>query len=101
MQDKFLQFLSLCKRAGATVEGYNNAMQCVKKTKIYLCIISNDVSQNTLDKFSKICNDQEITMLQCYDKITLGRAVGRAEINVICLKDKNMSHRLMEIYESK
>lgn len=49
--NKFLQFLSLTKKAGHLVEGYNKCEEAVTKKIVYAVIISCDASENSKNKF--------------------------------------------------
>lgn len=98
MKDNFLQFLGLTKRAGKLSEGYNKCEEIIKRKKVYLLILSKEVSANTREMFLKLCKDKNIEVLQHYSNIELGEAVGRPEINVLCVTDKQMGEKLISLY---
>lgn len=97
MRDKFLQFLGLTKRAGKLQEGYNKCEDALKRKKIYLIIVSLDVSQNTVDKFINYSEKYGIPVINAYSKKELGDALGLEEIKVIGVSDKKMSERLASL----
>jgi ribosomal protein L7Ae-like RNA K-turn-binding protein len=99
MKDSFLQFLGLAKRAGKLVEGYNQCEEIIKRRKVHLVILSMDVSTNTKELFVRICKDKNIEVLQHYSNTELGEAVGRPEINVLCVTDRHMSEKLTSLYK--
>ena len=99
MQDKFLQFLGLTKRAGKLLEGYNKCEDAIRRNKIYLIILSLDASDNTVDKFMKYSEKYKVSILQVYDKEELGSALGMEEIKILGVTDSNMSERLTDIYK--
>ena len=41
--DNFLRFLSLAKKSGHLIEGYNNSLGIMNKKKIYLVIMSKEL----------------------------------------------------------
>jgi Ribosomal protein HS6-type (S12/L30/L7a) len=100
MNDKFLQFLALTKRAGKLAEGYNKCEEMIRNKEGFLCIISKDISVNSYEKFQRLCERYGVDLIQCYAKEELGSILGRDEINVLCVLDKNMSIRLIEILKS-
>lgn len=100
MKDSFLQFLSLTKRAGKLVEGYNKCEEIIKFKKVFLCIVSTDISPNSYEKFERLCLNNCIPIIHVYRKEELAGAIGKEEINVICVIDKNMSSRLIEIFDA-
>lgn len=99
--DRFLSFLGITKKSGNLREGYNKCEEAVKFNKAKLIILSEDTSSNTKDKFNTYCNRYSIDVIEGYSKEELGRALGREEINVICVLDVKMSKRLMELWNEK
>lgn len=97
MIDKFLNFLGLCKKSGNVLEGYNKCEAYIEYKKIYLLILSKDVSENTRQKFIKISIEKNIEVLEKYSKEQLGNSIGLKEINVIGITDFNFSKKLLEL----
>ncbi len=98
MQNKFFQFLGLTKKSGNLVEGYNKCEEIIKKNQIYLAVLSLECAENTKKKFNKYCSDRSIPVIENVSKETLGQCLGRQEINVLCVKDKNMSEKLLQLW---
>lgn len=98
MKDKFLQFLGLTKRAGKLLEGYNKCEDAVKRNKVHLIILSNDTSDNTVDRFIKYGEKYKIPVLKAYNKEELGSALGTEEIKILGVIDSKMGERLACIY---
>lgn len=97
MKNDFLKFLGLAKRAGKILEGYNKCEENIKKHEVYLIILSEDASENTLNKFLKYGNKYDISVIIKYSKEDLGKAIGVDEIKIIGVKDKNISEKLISI----
>jgi ribosomal protein L7Ae-like RNA K-turn-binding protein len=98
MQNKFFQFLGLTKKSGNLVEGYNKCEEIIKKGQVYLAVLSLECAENTKNKFKKYCSDRNIPTIESVSKDELGHCLGRAEINVLCVKDKNMSEKLLQLW---
>lgn len=98
MNDKFLQFLSLAKKAGNLVEGYNKCEDAVKRNKIKLIILSEDAAQNTINKFSSYCIRYKVPIIKSSSKEILGTTLGRLEIKIIGVTDEKMSNKLRELH---
>lgn len=99
MRNDFLQFLGLAKRAGKVLEGYNKCEESIKEHNVYLIILSEDVSSNTLNKFLNYGNKYSIEVIKKYSEMELGYAVGRQKIKVMGITDKNMSEKLISLYK--
>lgn len=100
MNNRFLQFLGLTKKSGNLVEGYNRCEEILKKKTIYLFIFSKEVSQNTREKFIRFCEINNVNYIDNIPKQELGFALGKSEINVIAVMDKNMALKLQSLYEN-
>jgi ribosomal protein L7Ae-like RNA K-turn-binding protein len=99
MQNKFFQFLGLTKKSGNLVEGYNKCEEIIKKQQVCLAILSLECAENTKSKFKKYCSDRSIPIIADVSKEELGQCLGRQEINVLCVKDKNMSEKLLQLWK--
>lgn len=99
MINKFFQFLGLVKRAGKAIEGYNKCEDSLGKKKIHLFIFSNDLSERSYKLFSTYCIKENIPFIDEFSKEDLGMAIGRVEINVIGITDKNMADKLLINYK--
>lgn len=101
MNNKFLQFLSLIKRSGKIVEGYNKTEELLKKGLIKVLIVSEDASENTYEKFKNYSTKYNVYLIKKYTKTQLGLSIGRNEINVIGLTDGSMCKKIIELYETE
>ncbi|MEG1255184.1 ribosomal L7Ae/L30e/S12e/Gadd45 family protein [Clostridium sp.] len=99
MQNKFLSFLGIAKKSGNLVEGYNACEDEIKRHKIKLCILSVECSDNTKNKFQKYCTDNKIPVIDGISSEELGISIGRAEINVLAVKDIMMSKNLIKLWK--
>ena len=94
--DKFFNFLGLAKRAGNIVEGYSDEQR--NKKDFFLIIISNDASNSTRKKFKNHCIAKNIELIEDFSKEELGFAIGREEVKILAITDKNMAEKLMFLY---
>lgn len=101
MKDKFLGFLGLSKRAGKLLQGYNKCEDALKYKTVFLIILSEDLAQNTVDKFTNYSEKYNVPLIRGYKKEQLGEAIGLEEINVLGINDENMSKKLMELWKNK
>ena len=97
--NKFFNFLGLAKRSGNLIEGYSKCDEQRNKINFYLIILSNDASDSTKRKFRNHCIEQDIPLIEDFSKEELGNPIGRAEIKILAVKDKNMAEKLLSLYE--
>lgn len=96
--DKFFNFLGLAKRAGNIVEGYSRCDEQRNKKDFFLIIISDDSSNSTRKKFKNHCIAKNIILIEDFSKEELGFAIGREEVKILAITDKNMAEKLMFLY---
>jgi ribosomal protein L7Ae-like RNA K-turn-binding protein len=101
VQNKFLQFLGLAKKSGNLIEGYNKCEELVKRSGLYLLILSTDCSTNTKEKFVKYCMNYNIPFIESFSKEELGAPIGRAEISILGVANKRISDKLLSLWNEQ
>lgn len=96
---KFFNFLGIAKKSGALLEGYSKCDDLRNKTKIYLFIMSKDLSDSSKNKFKKHCLEKNIPYIEDFPKEQLGVPIGRNEIMILGILDKNIAEKLLKLYE--
>lgn len=97
--NKFFNFLSIAKKSGNLLEGYSKCDDYRNNTKIYMFIISNDLSDKSKDKFKKHCIEKNIPYIEDFSKEELGTAIGRKEIMLLGILDKDIAKKMLSLYE--
>ena len=98
MNNKFFQFLGLTKKAGKLIEGYNQCEDALSHGRGTLIIMSEESSTNTKEKFQRLSVKNNIPVIEGVPNEVLGKCLGRAEINVLCVNDKRMSDKLLSLW---
>lgn len=101
MHDDFLQFLGIAKKARKLLEGYNKCEDALIKGSVYLLILAGDCSENTKEKFKRICESKEIPIYIEYSKEQLGEILGRQEIGVVGVTDRGIGEKLVKLWNGK
>lgn len=96
--NKFFNFLGLAKRAGNIIEGYSKCDEQRNRRDFFLVIISDDASNSTRKKFKNHCEAKNIQLIEDFSKEELGSSIGREEVKVLAITDKNMAEKLMFLY---
>ncbi len=99
--NKFFNFLGLAKRAGNVIEGYSKCDEERNRKNIFLFIISNDASNSTKKKFKNHCLTKNIIFIENFSKEELGASIGREEVKILAITDKNMADKLYALYEEQ
>lgn len=99
--NKFFNFLGLAKRSGNLIEGYSKCDEQRNRRSFYLVILSNDASNSTKKKFKNHCTEKGIPIIEDFSKEQLGCPIGREELKVLAVVDKNMAEKLISLYENE
>lgn len=101
MMNKFLNFLGLAKRSGNLIEGYSKCDENRNRIRLKLFIISKDASESSRKKFLKHCEEKNIPYIEDFSKEELGASIGKEEIKILAIKDKNMANKLLSLYKEE
>ena len=99
--NKFFYFLGLAKRSGNLIEGYSKCDEQRNRRSFYLVIVSDDASNSTKKKFKNHCIEKKIPLIEDFSKEELGNPIGREELKVLAVVDKNMAEKLISLYENE
>lgn len=97
----FFSFLSIAKKSGKIVEGYSKCDDARNSQKFYLFILSSDLSLKSKSKFKKHCENKNIPYIEDFSKEELGDALGRPEVKILGIQDKNIADKLIKLYEEE
>ncbi|MDO5516203.1 MAG: ribosomal L7Ae/L30e/S12e/Gadd45 family protein [Clostridium sp.] len=97
--NKFFNFLSIAKKSKNLLEGYSKCDDYRNNTKIYLFIMSKDLSDKSKSKFKKHCETNNIPYIEDFSKEDLGNALGRKEVMLLGILDDGIAKKLLELYE--
>lgn len=81
-------------KAGKIVSGEFSVEKAVKEGQGFLVIIADDASDNTKKKFKNMCEYRNIQYIIDFDKVTLGRSIGKEFRATICVTDENFAQSI-------
>lgn len=97
MNDKILNLLGLCRRAGKLTAGNDAVIDEVVHKKAALVIVSFDISLNTEKKLKKACVNNNTRMMKLNrSRDELSDAIGRF-CAVVAVLDKGFANRLVQL----
>jgi len=77
--------------------GYKLTKKGIQNKKITLTIVAEDLSKTIKEKLDKVLSNENIYYIQYKNKQYLGNIVGKNEVGVIGLKDKNMTDYIIDL----
>ena len=90
--DKIYGMIGLAKRAGKIVSGSNLCLDCIKKRRSFLIIISHDASDTTAKSLTDSCTYYGVRNVRFGTKGLLGKYTGGGERSVISVNDENFAN---------
>lgn len=78
--------ISLSKKALKLVSGETMVENALKSNEVFLVILAEDASENTVKKFNNMCNFRQVPLIVYQTKEHLGHLIGkdiRATIGII------------------
>lgn len=97
MINKLYSMLGIGKKAGYIVLGETGCTQSIKKNKCKLAILSSDASENTKDKITSLCENNNVKYVIIGTKEELGNAVGKGLSSMICITNHSFSEVIINI----
>lgn len=84
---KALSALGMAMRAGKLATGDEIVLKAIRAGKAKLVVLAGDASNNTKKKFNDKCASYQVSLVEAFDRVTLGGAIGKAERVVIAVTD--------------
>ncbi len=94
---KFMSMLSLAQKAGVIKTGDYAVTYCIKEKTAELVIIARNAGTNTLKKFGNKSEHYNTDIIIYENKEVLSWAIGKDNISVLAITDKNFANKIKEI----
>lgn len=90
-KDKGLSALGMAMRAGKLITGEETVLRAIRAGKACLVLVAGDASDNTKKKFRDKCASYEVTIAEAYDRVLIGRAIGKEARVLIAVTDQGFA----------
>ena len=95
--DRLLNFLGICKRAGALLWGAETVEKAVREGKAKLVLYASDVSGNSLKGVCRAAEEQGVpARMLPRSKEELSFALGR-HCGIVCTTDEGFAKKMLEM----
>src|SRR3990170_4719782 len=91
MDDKLLQLLGFCQKAGKLVSGTDTVSDRIKKGNTHLVIGAIDLSDRLWEDIRRTCDYRKIDWVRIKTKLELGTAIGKSPRGLIAINDKSFA----------
>lgn len=98
-EERILGYLGLAARGGNIVSGDFSTEKSVKTGKARLVVLAGDSSDNTKEKYEKLCASRGIPCFSFSDRETIGRAVGKDWRACLAVTDSRLAAAVLKVRE--
>lgn len=98
MNDKILNMIGLCNKAGKLSAGSFLAEEAIKKGKSRLLIISRQASENTKKQLINLCNNYNIKYIEYGDNLSLAKFVKKQNTVAVSINDSNFKKAILDLF---
>jgi ribosomal protein L7Ae-like RNA K-turn-binding protein len=92
LQVRLAGLLGMARKSASFVAGSNAVLDAMKRSKpLAVVILATDISTQIGEKVRQKAEQQKIVTAKLFDKIELGRILGRAERSVVGLPDGKLA----------
>ena len=85
-------------KAGKVVFGADSVEESIEKRKVKLIIVSEDSSERTKNKFTKLCEKYNLPIIVDGNIDELSKAIGKNNKAIIGIKDINFANSIQKKY---
>jgi ribosomal protein L7Ae-like RNA K-turn-binding protein len=96
MRKKVDGYLGFAAKSRNLVSGYHTCLHAIKQKKLRLLILSEDLSENTVKKLSKLTRDNEIPMRIYGKSEELSKVTGSQERGIFGITDVNFADVILK-----
>lgn len=98
INNNILGLIGLAMKAGKVVFGADSVEESIEKRKVKLIIVSEDSSERTKNKFTKLCEKYNLPIIVDGNIDELSKAIGKNNKAIIGIKDINFANSIQKKY---
>lgn len=103
MQDKFLSFLGMCRKAGKLNWGHDTCLESIMKDRAKVCLLASDASDRLKREFQKAAayDGRELPIFETeYSMQDIKNATG-LKAGVLTTEDEGFAKKIAELHRKK
>ncbi len=101
MKKKIDSYLGFAAKSRQLVSGYHTCFHSIKQNKLKLLILSEDISENTAKKLTKLAQEKKIPLRIYGQSDELSRVSGNQERGIFGVTDQNFADVILKEIDGK
>lgn len=97
-KNKILNYLGLSKRAGFLISGSELVEKALKKNKLQVLVLADNVSESNLKDFEKLASDKKVRIIKGFTETELSDAIG-SKRKIMGITDAGIANKIIELME--
>lgn len=94
---KLLNLLGLSRKANMLTLGFDATAEAICRGQVKLLVMATDISQNSLEKISKLIIEHKVPSISVLKSQDLGLALGREQLAIVGLTDSGLADKFTNI----
>jgi ribosomal protein L7Ae-like RNA K-turn-binding protein len=96
MREKIHSYLGFAKKSRNLISGYNSCLHGVGRGKVYLVILTEDLSENTKEKFISIAESENIPLRFYGNMEKMQEMTGEMGRGIYGITEKNLAKAIID-----
>lgn len=101
MKDRVYSFIGLAMKAGRLVSGGEACERAIRRGSVFLLVVSEDASDNTIKRFEDACKYRGIPFRRFGEKEVLGKLLGKKVRSVFAVTDIRLARNLEKLIDEQ
>lgn len=100
MNERLMGLIGLAMKANKLAVGDGRATDRIRSGNAFLVLVSNDASDNTIKKYTNMCEFRELELLKLdIDRFEFGQSIGRNFAVTAAVCDKGFANSMIKLAE--
>ncbi len=99
MKERILNLLGFAQKSGNVLTGENTCEIYLKKRKVKLLIVSEDISENSLNKLMNLASTYKVKVYQFGNRDELSSAIGKCNRTAVGIKNEGFKKSLIKLFD--
>lgn len=96
MREKIHSYLGFAKKSRNLVSGYNSCLHAFKKGKVHLMIVTDDISEKTINKFKYIAESANVEFRIYGSQDAMEEYTGEPGRGVFAICEENLANAILK-----
>ncbi|OPL08382.1 MAG: hypothetical protein AVO33_10520 [delta proteobacterium ML8_F1] len=101
MENKILSLMRFARKSGGLSYGYEAVSKMMIKQRVYLVVLTEDISPNTREKIQRLAAQKDIPLIDRFATLELSRELGLKPTAVYALKNRHFAQKILEFHSGK